>query len=210
MPAPSDPRLQLAPTQQVLFEALVDKRAPLGEWYRAAIAVMNDDGLPDRLSLAAHALREIMEKLPGENVDRGADLPSKVRDLRPPWERACQERRGDTWNGDVNDALREFLVVMQAFFEGQAVLVRTRREYAVEFLRRLDVAPTGLPDDVQKENAKLWVEFHRYFDRIAHHGSVKEEVFRKQVSSLEAFLSARIMPRPTIDFARIETLVEEE
>ena len=212
MPEAGDPRLQLTPTQQGLFEALVDKRGPVGEWYRAAVAVINDAGLPDRLSLAAHALREVMEKLPGDgvNVDRGADLPTKVRGLRPPWERACVARGGGAWDGAIGGELRAFLVVMQEFFDGQARLVRTRRAYAVEFLRGLDVAPTGLPDDVQEQNAKHWVDFHRYFDRVAHHGSAEETVFREQVSRLEAFLSERLILRPTEDFARIEALAQEE
>ncbi len=159
MPEPSDPRLKLSPTQQGLFEALVDKRGPLGEWYRAAIAVINDDALPDRLALAAHALREVMEKLPGDGIrtDRGADLPTKVRSLRQPWDHACQAHHGraTTWNGAIGDPLREFLVVMEEFFDGQEQLVITRRDYAVQFLRGLDVVPAGLPEDVQRENANL-------------------------------------------------------
>jgi len=210
MPDGADPRLQLTPTQQGLFAALVDKRGPVGDWYRAAIAVINDAGLPDRLSLAAHALREVMEKLPGVSLDRGLDLPTKVRELRPPWEHACQARQDDTWNGAIGGELQAFLVVMQEFFEGQDHLVRTRRQYVVEFLRRLDVAPAGLPNDVQEENAKQWVAFHRYFDRVAHHGAAEETTFRDQVSRLETFLSARLIVRPTADFARIEALAEEE
>jgi hypothetical protein len=102
---PDDTRLKLTPTQQRLYEALIERRAELGEWYRAAIAVINDTDLPDRLSLAAHALREVMEKLPGDgiSVDRGADLPTKVRNLQPPWARAReeQERNGGAWNGEI-------------------------------------------------------------------------------------------------------------
>jgi hypothetical protein len=78
-----DERLQLTPTQQGLFEALVDRRGTLGEWYRAAVAVINDGGLPDRLALAAHALRELMEKLPGDSIrDQGAGTPRQS--TRPP------------------------------------------------------------------------------------------------------------------------------
>jgi len=214
MPEPPDPRLQLSPTQQGLFEALVDKRGPLGEWYRAAIAVIKDDGLPDRLSLAAHALREVMEKLPGDGVrlDRGADLPTRVRNLRPPWDRACKANQGpaETWNGAIGDSLREFLVIMETFFDGQEQLVVARRDNAMQFLRGLEVMPAGLPEDVQIENAKQWMKFHRYFDGVAHHGSVDENSFREQVSRLESFLSCRLVPQPTADFARIETLVAEE
>lgn len=73
MPETNDTRLQLTPTQQRLYLALAERRPDLGEWYRAAIAVINDADLPDRLSLAAQALREVMEKLPGDGVS--LDLP---------------------------------------------------------------------------------------------------------------------------------------
>jgi hypothetical protein len=178
------------------------------------VAVINDDGLPDRLSLAAHALREVMEKLPGDGVrvDRGADLQTKVRGLRPLWDLACGEnqRCGGTWNGAIHEPLRELLVVMEAFFDGQEQLVVTRRELAVRFLRTLEVGPQALPDDVQIENAKQWMTFHRYFDGVAHHGSVSENAFREQLSRLESFLSVRLMPRPTGDFTSIDRLVEGE
>ncbi len=78
-----DARLKLTPTQQRLYKALIERRADLGEWYRAAIAVINDDGLPDRLSLAAHALREVMEKLPGDGITiqlKDGDLKARVED----------------------------------------------------------------------------------------------------------------------------------
>jgi len=208
----NDPRLQLTPTQQGLFEALVDKHGPVGEWYRAAIAVINDPILPDRLSLAAHALREVMEKLPGDGmrVDRGKELPAKVRDLQPPWQRACEHYRDAGWDGPIAEPLRAFLVVMQEFFDGQEQLVRTRRDFAFEFLKSLEVVPAGLPEDVQRENANHWVGFHRYFDGVAHHGTVDEGTFRDQVSRLESFLSARLLPRPTEDFTKIDLLVQEE
>jgi hypothetical protein len=213
MPDASDSRLKLTPTQQRLYEALIQRRADLGEWYRAAIAVINDTGLPDRFSLAAHALREVMEKLPGDgiSVDRGADLPTKVRNLHPPWDRAHEEnqRCGGAWNGAITEPLREFLTAMQAFFDGQVQLVNSRREYARRFMGSLD-GTSGLPEDVQRENAKHWMNFHRYFDAIAHHKSVDEPEFRERIAGFEAFISTRLKPRPTDDFATIDALLEED
>ncbi len=214
MPEPAEPRLRLGPTQQALLEALIDQRPEFGEWYRAAVAAVNDAGLPDRLALAAHALREVMEKLPGDGVrlDRGADLPTKVRRLRPPWDQARSEdqRNGGTWNGEIRVSLRAFLETMQTFFDCQDELVMTRRETTVRFLRGLEVAPAGLPDDVREENAKQWMRFHRYFDGVAHHGTVEERGFREQVGRWEAFLSSRLILRPTDDFGTIDALVQEE
>lgn len=213
MPDANDARLQLTPTQQRLYQALVERRSDLGEWYRAAIAVINDSGLPDRLSLAAHALREMMEKLPGDgvSVDRGASLPQKVSGLRPPWDKAQEEnqRCGGAWQGDIGDPLREFLVAMQSFFDGQDEFTKSRQAYAEQFLNTLD-AGAGLPQDLQRANAKQWMSFQRYFIGVAHHGSVKEPEFLARVAGFEAFIANRLKPRPTDDFATIDALLEED
>jgi hypothetical protein len=213
MPDASDTRLQLTPTQQRLYEALIERRADLGEWYRAAIAVINDNALPDRLSLAAHALREVMEKLPGDGitVDRGASLPQKVIGLRPPWNNAHEEnqRSGGAWQGDISEPLREFLAAMQSFFDGQDEFTKSRQAFAEQFLNTLD-AGAGLPQDVQRANAKQWMSFQGYFLSVAHHGSVKEQEFLSRVAGFEAFIATRLKPRPTEDFATIDALLEED
>jgi hypothetical protein len=213
MPDANDARLQLTPTQQRLFQALLERRPDLGEWYRTAIAVLNDTSLPDRLSLAAHALREVMEKIPsdGVSVDRGASLPQKVSGLRPPWDKAMEEnqRCGGAWQGAIGDSLREFLAAMQSFFDGQEAFTHSRQAYAEEFLNTLD-AGVGLPQDVQRYNAKQWMGFHGYFIGVAHHGSVKEPEFLARVARFETFIATRLKPRPTEDFATIDALLEED
>jgi hypothetical protein len=213
MPDANDARLQLTPTQQRLYQALIERRADLGEWYRAAIAVINDNNLPDRLSLAAHALREVMEKLPGDgvSVDRGASLPQKVSGLRPPWNSAQEEnqRSGGGWQGEIGEPLREFLAAIQAFFDGQDEFTKSRQAYAEQFLNTLD-AGGGLPEDVQRANAKQWMGFQGYFIGVAHHGTVKETEFIARLAGFEAFIATRLKPRPTEDFATIDALLEED
>jgi len=79
-----DDRLALTPTQQELYKVLADQHVGIAVCYQAAIAIINDEVLPDRLALAAHALRELMEKLPNEAgaIDMGADLSTKINELR--------------------------------------------------------------------------------------------------------------------------------
>jgi hypothetical protein len=119
------------------------------------------------------------------------------------------ERCGGAWNGEITEPLREFLTAMQSFFDGQAQLVDSRREHARRFMGSLDGTP-GLPEDVQLENAKQWMNFHRYFDAIAHHKSVEEPEFRVSIAGFEVFISTRLKPRPTDDFATIDALLEED
>lgn len=210
MPDANDARLKLTPAQQRIYAALIRHRADLGEWYRAAIAVVNDSELPDRLSLAAHSFREVMEKLPLESQDRGADLLSKVRKLQAPWKLARQEQEGagGAWNGTISEPLREFLDAIQSFFDGQAQLVNSRRDYVNRFLNRID-GDANVPANIQEERAKQWMGFHRYFDSVAHHKTVQEEEFRARMARFEVFIADRLS-RPTDDFAAIDALLEED
>jgi hypothetical protein len=216
MPDQPDDRLELEPTQQVLYKALVDRRTDVAEYYRAAVAVLNDPGLPDRLSLAAHALRELMEKLPNDEqaVDTGADLNTKVTALRPPWENAVAEDRengGEPWMNGIGGALRAFLVAVAEFFAGRDGIMAGRRQQAVEFLNRLDVAGIALPKDAQRKNAKEWMRLRGYFNDVSHHRfAVDETAFVERMTQMEAFLTARLAPRPTADFEAIDALLQEE
>lgn len=212
MPDPSNDRLRLTPPQQRLFEALVDRRAAFGEWYRAAIVVLNDTEMPDRLALAAHAVRELMEKLPGDTTfDRARSLPEKVRDLETAWTGAHEEnvRGSGVWDGEISEALSTFLVAMQTFFDEQAALTKTRLEYAKEFLDSLD-STAGLPGDIQHANAKQWRSFHKYFADVSHHAGTRDSEFEAQFAGFESFIAARLKPRPTDDFAAIDALLEED
>jgi hypothetical protein len=98
---------------------------------------------------------------------------------------------------------------MQAFFDGQAQLVKSRSEYAQRFMNSLD-GTAGLPGDVQQENAKQWMGYHRYFDSVAHHKTVQEPEFRDRIAGFEVFISTLLKPRPTEDFAAIDALLEED
>lgn len=216
MPDQPDGRLALTPTQQELHQSLSEKRPDVAVSYRAAVVILNDAVLPDRLALAAHALRELMEKLPSDGVaiDTGADLNTKVNALRPRWDEAAAEdgaRGAEPWSNEIGGALRAFLIAVAEFFKGRDAIIVGRREQAVEFLNRLDVAPVRLPDDVQRQNAREWMRLRGYFNDISHHRFVPEETaFQERVTQLEAFLSARMVPRPTADFAAIDALLQEE
>lgn len=151
-------RLALSPTQQELFKVLAERRADMAACYHAGIAAFNDDLLPDRLPMAAHAFRELMEKLPndGTGIDQGAALADEVRALRPPWDQAVLEdaaHGGEAWRHGIGDALRTFLVAVTGFFRARDAVAGGRRQQTVQFLNRLDVAAIGLPEDVQRKNA---------------------------------------------------------
>jgi hypothetical protein len=214
MPEEADARLQLAATQQVLYDALLEKPGGLAELYRAAIAILNDATLPDRLAVAAHELRELLEKLPGEEVDLGAGLNDRVKELEPLWKNASEEERTsgrDPWTGEVTRMLRRFLVAAQQFFEERTRIASTRADLLVRYLHKEDPAQVKLPKEVQQKNARRLMDLRRFFTGVAHHRfPAAEDVFQERVGQLEGFLSAQLNRRPTEDFAAIDALLREE
>jgi hypothetical protein len=216
MPDATDARLTLAAPRQELFIAIARQRADIAACYHAAIVVLNDEHLPDRLSLAAHALRELLEKLPNDAmaVDTGADLNTKVNELRKPWEDVVAEeqaQQGAPWSHGVGKALRTFLDAVTNFFKARDAITTSRQEQAAAFLKTLEVSNVPLPADVQRRSAKEWMQMRRYFNNVAHHqGTPTVQEFQARVAQLEAFLSARLIPRPTADFERIDDLLKED
>jgi len=214
MPDDLDARLQLTPTQQALYDALLEKHGALAELYRAAIAILNDAVMLDRFPLAAHELRELLEKLPGEEVDLGAGLNAKVKALEPLWKQADEQEQAsgqEFWTGQVTDALRAFLVAAQAFFAERTGMAITRNQVLVRYLHGLDPAQVKLPKELQQKNAQQLMTLRKFFTEVSHHRLTADEAaFQDRVGQLEGFLSAHLNPRPTEDFEAIDALLREK
>lgn len=209
-----DARLALGPTQRELFEALSNKHRDTAVMYQAGVAIIKDELFPDRLSIAAHAFRELMEKLPNEGalIDRSPDLNTKVNDLRALWNAAVAEEGlhgGEAWQNRIGKDLRAFLDSVAELFAGRNAISANRRQVTIEFFNRLEVAAVPLPKDVQNQNAKDWMDLRRYFTEVSHHRFAPAEAdFLGKVDRLEGFLSALLIPRPTADFAAIDVLLQ--
>lgn len=200
--------------QNELYQALVERRQDCGTYYLSALTALNDTSLPDRMALAAHALRELMEKLPIETFDSVTDLNQRVNGLRPFWEEArkeCQATENAPWVGEIGEALRSFLETVQQFFDVRDRVASSRQEQRVRFLRELEGTRVPLPEDIHRENAIFWGKLSAYFTQVSHHRHrPPESDFRNRLSDLEAFLAARMMPKATADLAEIDALLDQD
>ena len=100
----SGPSWELSGMQRMIFGSLNDKHERLGVMYAGALHVLQSDN-PDRLVLAAHAIGELIEKLPGHiNVPTAATddalmqprkpktLTVQVRELLDQWTKVAEMR----------------------------------------------------------------------------------------------------------------------
>jgi hypothetical protein len=216
-PPEADGRLNLTPNQRTLHRAFLEKDPSLAQMYLGGLAVLNDSTNPDSLALAAHAFRELIEKLPAAvavpATARRESLRVKVREVQEAWRRAQDGSRCHSdgkWSGEVDKPLRKLLLRLAEFFAWVDAHLPRRREEIARALQRLDVSGRALPEPLQDLNVEAWTRTHEYFQAVAHHGKVApRDEFTRWVSAAEAFFLDRLKPRTFEDFASIDELIRE-
>lgn len=209
--------LRLSGEQIALHKELADKNPVLARMYQGALYVLEQSENPDRFALAAHGLRELMEKLP-----RYLDIPkeansvgmtAKVRDLYKCW---CSARKRSSchhdgkWSGRIDKGLQTFLKKTQEFFAWLEVDRPSRKQSVAKILRVLDPLRRALPAPIEKLRVDEWDGIHNYFEGVSHHnlpGTVDE--FASWLLALERFLLDRLIPRTFEDHEKIDQIIRE-
>lgn len=214
IPTPA-PRPDLTDQQRALLLALQRRDPKLACMYFGALLVLADEANPERLPMAAHALRELMEKLP-ESLDiplkaTTGELSKRVGKLWSLWKATVEKsacHNGGQWQGQIDSPLRELLQGLNAFFDWFSVNHRTRCEEAVLALRRLDTAGRFLPASLEDKNVRMWRDIRECFVTVAHHNLSRDD-FSRRLDELERFLLDRFQPRTFADFDAIDALLKE-
>lgn len=209
--------LDLVAHQQALMEELYRRGSLLGVMYQGALSVLADGENPDRLTLAAHNLRELMNRIPDylgvETKDLKVRMGDKVTPLAAAWEQTCNgssARRGPKeWGGKIDGSLAKFLVDIEEFFEWLLEHRPKRRAVVGKTLRELDDASVPLPEPIQELRITEWQKYYRYFVAVAHHSSAMEDEFGAYLYSLEMYLLHQLRPKTFEDIEEIDVLIRE-
>lgn len=213
---PSSPRWELSGVQRVILRSLADTKSQLSEMYAGALQVLQSDNR-DRYALAAHNLRELMEKLPtyvdvpstgtGGTSRAPKPLNAQVREFHDHWKSVASGLESAT---EITSRLRTFLRRTREFFEYFEASFPKRRELTTAALRKLDQSETPLPGPIEMHRVVLWDKYREFFLSIAHHGKVcPGDEFMQWLQAFENFLVDFIAPRTFDDFAVIDVLIEE-
>jgi hypothetical protein len=208
---PKRPATNLNGRQLALHRALGELHPSLATWYEGALSVL-DYVIADHLSLAAHALREIMDWLP-----RYIDLPvqhttlgTKANNLREEWERLRKNTRclqDGKWTGEIDPPMNRFLERTGDFFSWMTEERPHKTQQTAKVLLALD--PIGLPAPLVEDNASSYLKIRSFFVEVAHHSECLEEEFAKWMDAFEIFLLERLVPRTYDDFDAIDRLITE-
>lgn len=195
-----------------MFEALANIRQDLADMYFGALDVGARSGNPDRHALAAHGIRELLEKLPRYldvplDAAKPLGLTARVRNLTDAWDR---------WNGSavIDGALtrhgHKLFAALQEFCDGVRADIPTRVEQAAAAVRGLDLNPIKLPPPIESLHVQQWREIEGFFIGVSHHTRTTDDrEFAQYVGALERFLLERLRPRTFEDFAAIDELLTE-
>lgn len=212
--ASPDPGIILASQQQALLAALIDRDPRLGVMYLGGLSVLRQEGNPDCEALAAHAIRELMEKLPQyvdvptrEKPKKPASLGVKVRELSGHWAGVSVE----ALSADAISAkLRKFHIRVKEFFDWFEEGFPMRREQTAAALRRLDATGQSLPRPIEEEHIKYWGECNDFFQLVSHHRRpCSREEFETRLDDLERFLLDRMRPRTFDTFTTLDEIIAE-
>lgn len=209
--------LILREQQLDLFNALLSKNKYLARMYYGAIKVLNDMDNLDRFALAAHDLRELMEKLPNyidvETKAHNETLGGKVLSLKEHWHKTRSKTTcviDGTWKGEIDESLAFQLLEFESFFKWHDENLPKRTEEIATALRKLDISRCKLPISLEEQNVKTWGLLREYFLRIAHHRkNPTKDDFDSKLDTFEGFLLDRLSPRTFKDLDEIDQIIQE-
>lgn len=213
----SAPRgLNLLPQQSALQKALEQRDHRLGRYYLGALWVLADKDNPDRIHLAAHGIRELMEKLP-EYLDVPSEaqreaLKPMVREVEDSWS-AVRARSAcfssGKWDGAIDGPLRKLLVQLDAFFSWFVDHHPRRKQEMHLALVRIEGSGRSLPPTLADLNIKAWEAIRDFFVNVAHHRNEPADAeLMLWLDSLERFLLERMVPRTFDVMSEVDALIE--
>lgn len=209
-------KLGLSGERLALYEALLRKHPRIARMYASALFCMNDQGNPEPLCLAAHQIRELMEKTPQIlEVDTPAyqeGLGVKVRELADSFSSAIKtsKLKPPKWDGKADEALAAFLRKCVTFCDWFEAHVPKRRAEVITTFRALDGPGHVLAPDMEDAIASDWIKLRKFFMDVAHHQAAPgPDEFEDQFQRLEGLLLKKLNKQTFADFDQIDAAIEE-
>jgi hypothetical protein len=211
---------QLSGQQRALLTSLenlgsIGPGIKLSVMYLGSLVTLGDIAHPDRFALAAHGVRELMEKLPASlevpQVAHRENLGDKAQGLRGEWRKLLRNtscRPASDWEGPIDTPVRTFLGKVEIFFGWLESNNPRRRQETQAALTRLDGSRRPLPPALASRNVDDWHKLREFFQSISHHNRpTDDEEFSARLDALERFLLERMRPKTFDDIAVLDALM---
>ena len=184
--------------------------------YLGALYALRDSFNPERFVLAAHGIRELMEKVP-EIVAvimtaHSEQLSAKLTEFEQSYLQLMPKSKvtPPNWDGECDGPMKSFLKKAKAFFDWKKDNMPRRREEVARTMRALDGPSRGIPPDLEDLAVSEWFAVKGYFVNLAHHqtSDPSPEEFDARLTSLERILLRKLNPSTFADFDALDSIIE--
>ena len=214
----TNPRQPIAPVltdrQRAVLEALKSKETekyPLSQWYLGALYALEAHNNPDRVSQAAHSLRELIEKLPrvvqemdvqGQHGFQGMRRSLKERFSKD------KERYNGEWKGqEIDGSLDKTLRKADEYFERNQQ--PTRKEQVQRAISKLDPMANQMDGGIRRAKQDNLHQLWRVLEGFTHHNSKPDiHEFRKFLETLEGMIFDLLALITAQDQNEIQSILE--
>lgn len=209
------PALPLGGVRLRVFRALQNEQAKLAHWYQVGCELAGESERAEHLVLAAHEIREIIEKLMTDAVApyqvTRQQLGDAVGGLKQHWPDSIRTRSDGDWPPEELEQLRPFLTEAQYLFAPDSPRPFKERELAT-FLDVRDPIPTAGEVEAKKARDRLgaWKGVRDYFVGVCHHRfSTTIEDFERHLSEFDNLMLALLGPQIFPEQAEVDRLLRE-
>jgi hypothetical protein len=215
MPEPAL-QVELSGERLALYEALFRRSERIARMYLGALYALKDSVNPERLALAAHCVRELMEKVPEivavSTPAHSERLGDKVAQLEQAYQRLVSNSKlkPPKWDGEMDGSVRHFLEEARAFFEWKKDHMPRRKQEIANTMRALDGPGRAIPSDLEKLAVEEWQDVQEYFKDASHHRGPDPtpEEFDGRLVKLERILLRKLNPPTFADFDALDAIIE--
>ena len=210
--------IDLEGRQRRLYEELSRRSADLASMYIGALQVVQLPTVEDRFAMAAHCLRELMEKLPQfldvpferDDFNLGNEAKTLHDELKCVKEQSESFVEGN-WTGEVDTHIHQFLKQVDSVLQDHVTYNSRRRDQFRDWNQALDPSITKVPPDATKRMFREWKSLNDFFQRVSHHHDwlEKEAAFEEEMRALEDFLLDRFRPQTYKKQKRIDQIIAE-
>jgi hypothetical protein len=203
--------------QEALVASLERRSTKLARIYRGGLVVLFDEQNPCRFELAAHSIRELMEKCPllinGEVLSTGDGMKNRIAPVRQAYLLVTREQ-GFNETSPVKaseGAVRAVFVELGKFFKWEVANRPQAEKRTAEILTALSGPGQALPVDISDNEVARWMEADEYFKMVAHNRqeTVNRDEFLRHLAFIEQVLLRRLQPRAVAELDALDALIRE-
>lgn len=203
--------------QEALVACLTRRSAKLAKIYSGGLVVLFDENNRSRFELAAHSIRELIEKSPllihGGVVATGDGMKNRLDQVRRAYGVLTQ---GQGFNeksslSSSEDQVRTVILELSRYFEWETDNRPQASRRTAEMLSALSGPGQPLPVDISDNEVTRWMDADGYFKMVAHHryDSVDRDEFLHHMGFIEKVLLRRLQPPAVPELDALDALIKE-